>query len=160
MDGATPANISSVRWKESSSGQPGRPVLSGRRNAGAAGLVSPLARPKKRRCDSENVARKIKAAPRCQTRGSGYVNGLLAAAYLKAELLTPQMEANCARIGAAGDNRRRSDADGSEMMSEKGASHLALSLPCDLMKFIFLYLDRKATSWLLVLKRRQKTQPH
>lgn len=41
-------------------------------------------------------------------------------------------------------------------MSEKCASHLALSLPCDLMKFIFLYLDRKATSWLLVLKRNER----
>lgn len=30
-------------------------------------------------------------------------------------------------------------------------SHLALSLPWDLMKFMSLYLDRKATSWLLVL---------
>lgn len=38
------------------------------------------------------------------------------------------------------------------------ASHLALSLPCDLMKFMLLYLDRKATSWLLVLKWRQMTQ--
>lgn len=39
-----------------------------------------------------------------------------------------------------------------KMKFEKFASHLALSLPCDLMKFMSLYLDRKATSWLLVLK--------
>lgn len=38
------------------------------------------------------------------------------------------------------------------------ASHLALSLPCDLMKFMSLYLDRKATSWLLVLKWKESTQ--
>ena len=39
-----------------------------------------------------------------------------------------------------------------KMKFEKFASHLALSLPWDLMKFMSLYLDRKATSWLLVLK--------
>lgn len=38
------------------------------------------------------------------------------------------------------------------------ASHLALSLPCDLMKFMSLYLDRKATSWLLVLKWKETAQ--
>lgn len=44
-----------------------------------------------------------------------------------------------------------------KMKFEKFASHLALSLPCDLMKFMYLYLDRKATSWLLVLKRKNIT---
>lgn len=36
-------------------------------------------------------------------------------------------------------------------------SHLALSLPWDLMKFMSLYLDRKVTSWLLVLKWKKMT---
>lgn len=36
------------------------------------------------------------------------------------------------------------------------STHRALSLPWDLMKFISLYLDRKATSWSLVLRRDQK----
>lgn len=44
-----------------------------------------------------------------------------------------------------------------KMKFEKFASHLALSLPCDLMKFMSLYFDRKATSWLLVLKRKNIT---
>ncbi len=43
------------------------------------------------------------------------------------------------------------------MKLEKFASHLALSLPWDLMKFMSLYLDRKATSWLLVLKWKKIT---
>lgn len=36
------------------------------------------------------------------------------------------------------------------------STHRALSLPWDLMKFISLYLDRKATSWSLVLRRHWK----
>lgn len=46
-----------------------------------------------------------------------------------------------APIGAAWVERHR-ETDGFETMSEKYASHLALSLPWDLMKFMFLYLDR------------------
>ncbi len=44
-----------------------------------------------------------------------------------------------------------------QMKFEKFASHLALSLPWDLIKFMSLYFDRKATSWLLVLKEKNIT---
>lgn len=66
---------------------------------GSAGSACSLREEERRRCRprfTEKVLRGIKVAPSCRTRGSGCFS--VAASHLKAELLAPQMEANCAKI--------------------------------------------------------------